>query len=114
MLMPRASGSVFKLCKSNINAKPVINNLSASQQEGYVKGVEGDGGRGRGEEKERERERSDEARRAKCEEEETNFVQRARGGRGRGREKERNIEARWKEVILYLPWGLQPSPSRTR
>lgn len=32
MLMPRASGSVFKLCKSNINAKPVINNLSASSR----------------------------------------------------------------------------------
>jgi len=32
MLMPRASGSVFKLCKSNINAKPVINNLSASRE----------------------------------------------------------------------------------
>lgn len=33
MLMLRASGSVFKLCKSNINAKPVINNFSASRGE---------------------------------------------------------------------------------
>lgn len=37
MLMPRASGSVFKLCKSNINAKPVINNLSASR--GVTRGL---------------------------------------------------------------------------
>jgi len=41
MLMPRASGSVFKLCKSNINAKPVINNLSASR--GVTRGGRGDG-----------------------------------------------------------------------
>lgn len=33
MLMLRASGSVFKLCKSNINAKPVINNFSASRED---------------------------------------------------------------------------------
>jgi len=33
MLMLRASGSVFKLCKSNINAKPVINNFLASRRE---------------------------------------------------------------------------------
>lgn len=33
MLMLRAGrASVFKLCKSNINAKPVINNLSASRE----------------------------------------------------------------------------------
>lgn len=45
MLMPRASGSVFKLCKSNINAKPVINNLSASR--GKTRSEGGRGGRGR-------------------------------------------------------------------
>lgn len=35
MLMLRTSGSVFKLCKSNINAKPVINNFSASRGEKF-------------------------------------------------------------------------------
>lgn len=42
MLMPRASGSVFKLCKSNINAKPVINNLLASR--GVTRGGRETGG----------------------------------------------------------------------
>lgn len=31
--MRASPASVFKLCKSNINAKPVINNLSASREE---------------------------------------------------------------------------------
>jgi len=94
MLMLRASGSVFKLCKSNINAKPVINNFLASRRE--IRGWR----RGKGAEETRRSVRRKDR-----------FYEKRRKSE---REKKRGILRRWEEVILYLPWGLQPSPSRTR
>lgn len=104
MLMPRASGSVFKLCKSNINAKPVINNLSASQQEGYVKGVEGDGRRGRrGRREEREREVVKRVARSVRRKKRTLYNGREEGG-GEG-EKKRGISRQDGKRLYYTCLG---------
>lgn len=91
----RQSGSVFKLRKSNINAKPVINNLSASSGR-----ATGEGGH--------RRKRSRGALRGRGRRAETREGTSREGGGGRRREGEGG------GYIIPAPWGLRASPSRTR